>query len=282
MDFKDPENINKLMSIINDSGLDIKTVIDKLNESNNNFSIIYKEGRKPYVPIEQSDNVPEEYVSVQKFINNHNNKIDPKRLNVYLETLIKRNFYKIESNKFNIDVKPGTRMCYITNDFKWRSGGWLVDIKRNIDNDKLYILYKGFGGKIISLQVEDVMEFWLKDKEPVKKKSKKKNLEKKSIYDNPGLKTNFPIIVKDDLGQDVVLVYCRDNDKKRKVLESKKFKNISENGWMFNDFTQGFPLNEINLHDETLSQHNDNKINLHDETLSQHISRSKSRSRSRR
>ena len=210
--------------------------------------LVEKKGRKPYNPNKNRVAIPAEntrlpdksYLSIQKIINcGPNNTINTKELEKYLEKIKAKGFKKIELSELNL-IKLGSRIAYITKDNKWRSGGFLVSVSLSTttyDNQKtkpqIYFEYRAFNNALFSAQLIDISQIWIKEH------GHKKVVEKKAvIYAKPTEKTYYPVVVKDDFDEDVIIYYARDNFIKDRFINSKKFEKILDNGWSFEDGTQ--------------------------------------------
>lgn len=163
--------------------------------------MITKPGRQAYdpsiprEPLDPSKLKKPEFgvVSRQKTINiGPDGTADLEQLNKYKEILTKKGFEQIPPNDI-YDVKLGTRVAYLTTDNKWRSGGFLADIKNSntlhgtkklLDEYKIYIIYKGFNGAAFTVQLEDIGELWVRNKKKPKiSKREQKELKKKKMQE---------------------------------------------------------------------------------------------------
>jgi hypothetical protein len=226
-----------------------------------------KEGRKPYnkeeprlpidgIPLRET---PYDYVSIQDQINKGPGKtIDTEELLKYVEKLKKMGFEKLEPENYEI-IGPGERFGYVTNDNKWRSGGFLVSkdnsdsafidgqtIRHAYTETRPYILYRGFNNALYSLQIEDVFEFWHKPKRIAFTTNT-------VIFKKPVTFTNFPVTLPNDQGIDTVVYFARDSFIKKRFLTSIKYQRALEYGWMFDDGTQTLNLDVILLEQEDSS-----------------------------
>ncbi len=200
--------------------------------------IVKKKDRKPYnknEPRISEDNpreTPSNYKSIQKYINSNGGHIDSDKLDKYLAKLKSRGFVNITDI---YSILPGTRFVYITTDYKWRSGGFLISLElsnKSYDTTKLnkeykpYILYKGFNNAVFSLQVEDIHKIYIKQKT-----AKQKIIQIKE----PENITNFPVTAKNSNGDDEIIYYARDEFARNRYMNSKKYKKIVEDNheWEF-------------------------------------------------
>lgn len=239
----------------------------KSESSEEETNIIHKDGRKPYDENEPrfaegdhvNRDVPDDYVSIQQQINSGPGKtINMKVLLGYLDTLRNRGFVKIEPNLIS-EVPIGCRFAYISNENKWRSGGFLVSHNTSdsaydpelgivdgvYEEKRPFLMYKGFNNAVYSLQVDDVFEFWYLprvDPKVFKKKQNekraKKNASKIVILRKPLFSTDFPVTLLDNNGTEVTVFFGRDNTHRNRFANSNKYLKALENGWTFEDGTQ--------------------------------------------
>ncbi len=226
--------------------------------------MIQTPGRKPYDPsVPRIVDVsfgkikprqpPSNYESIQKYINGNSGEIVEERLELYLSKLLERGHYKIKPEEI-FGIVIGSKISYITKDNKWRSGGFLVSVHDSftrygeneedivIDENsvaKQYILYKAFNNAVFSLQLEDIVEFWIKNKSNRVRRAKAKEPNQKEIFKIPKKETKYPVYLLNDNGDHVVVYYARDNHVKYRFMNSMKFERASEEGWTFEDGTQG-------------------------------------------
>jgi hypothetical protein len=250
-------------------------------------NIIEKEGRQPYdanvprVVIESLySNVkprepPENYISKQKYINSNDGKINQEILDIYLQKLQEKGFVAVSPEDV-YTIRIGDRIAFIRNDNKWRSGGFLVDVKNSNtaygehnNNDekseyKPYVLFKAFNNAIFSLQVSDVYQFW------VKRPAEKKIQDTISIFKIPTIETQFPVYLLNDNEDLVIIYYARDNYSRNRFMSTRKFQCAQEYGWKFEDGTQGENFEEegqVVLDDAQVSEDED-ETQSRDETQS--------------
>ena len=62
-----------------------------------------------------------------------------------------------------------------------------------------------------------------------------KKLKKLSIFNKLNKKTDYPVVVKNELGENIVIYYARDNFIRDRFINSEKFQNALLNGWKFNE-----------------------------------------------
>lgn len=238
------------------------------NKSKISFDkIVHKEGRKPYdanepriadesIPGVFIREPPPGYQSIQRYINSEKgSKINKQRLELYLETLRKKGFVKISKDNL-YTLQPGSRFAYITKENKWRSGGFLIQVKESstkygeeydssLENEYTeynpFIIYKAFNNAVFSLQAEDIKEIWVKVK---KVKEKNKSGVK---FKNVGPETDYAVVLENDDGKDVVVYYARDNPTRDRFMNTKKFDRALDYGWVFEDGTQGIPMSKTSF-----------------------------------
>lgn len=222
--------------------------------------MIHIPGRKPYDPSiprtvldssgvkDRQISYDESRVSIQSFINGDNGHIVPERYEAYIKKLISRGFTKLEPDSI-YDLYPGLRMAYVTYDNRWRSGGFVLSVhdscteygEKEEDIDitekeyKPYILYKGFNNAVFSLQESDVKEFWIKDTLNKPKENKNEVI----IFKIPKYETNYPVLLLNNNGENVIVYYARDNYARNRFINTQKFQKALSGSWMFEDGTQG-------------------------------------------
>ena len=209
------------------------------------MALIEKEGRKAYdsrvhrIARGFPDRQPEEgYISWQTKINSGPGKtINENKLRNYLD---KHNYEEIEP-EFIDNLSPGSRIAYITNENKWRSGGFLIRIEQSFmdaegelyEEPKIYILYKSFNNAVFSVQLEDVNMFYTKKKMEI--------LMQKMIYfKRPIAETKFPVTLENADGDDIIVHFARDNFNQKKFMDTEKYKLSKQDPeiWAFEDGSQ--------------------------------------------
>jgi hypothetical protein len=242
----------------------VKAFKECIDDISNN--IVHKDGRRPYdkTVLREADEsvqgviatpVPTGYYSIQQHINSNKGRtINKPRLDEYLTKLKKKGWIQISVDDI-YSLQKGNRVAYITVDNKWRSGGFLVEIKDSaskydakkdkvIENRKKdaeykpYILYKAFNGSIFSLQAEDIQQLWTR---PKKVKGPKNDRVKFKV---PYEESSYAVILEDDDGEDVIVYYARDDYTRKRFMKTKKFERAETYGWVFDDDTQGTPVDK--------------------------------------
>jgi hypothetical protein len=171
--------------------------------------------------------------SVQKWINTGpGGTVNISSLNYYLnEYIINKGYLVFHKIKDLSKFPKGSRICYLTKDLKWRSGGFLVEISRSntlygtnqlLDHYKYYLAYKAFNNSLFHLQDEDIRDIYIKPKNV-----KKTNTGPVPIK-YPGEKTQFPVIVKN-----TIIKYCRDSSDRDRFMSSAKYQRILNYGYIF-------------------------------------------------
>jgi hypothetical protein len=204
------------------------------------------------------------YTNVQDYINIGPNKtVDETRLKTMLNFMSKNGWVILKNNEIeDYDFKARDLIKYVTNDKpedggirnityqntgesdtvvygssanKFRSGGWIIAKDGQViegDKGKKYIMYKphNLSQPPIPIQLENIKELYvfsadqleeLKSTRPVK-------------FNKPGKVTNYPVYLLDKNGEKVVVYYAKDNSKKTKFINTKKFERAQKNGWEFN------------------------------------------------
>lgn len=214
-------------------------------------TIVSKPGRISYVigehKIAYKDHkeTPSGYVSIQSKINTGpDGTVNIKELVKYLE---KSKFHKIDHTKKEhlLSMDPGCRVAYITKENKWRSGGFFICLnKSNNPNSSRrtksstgidFILYKAFSNGVYSLQIEDIASLYVTIKGKKKathstKKEKESRRRNCAVFNPLGPKTNFPVLLKDFYGNDVVVYYARSEYARKRFMDTDKFNTAREKG----------------------------------------------------
>ena len=267
----------------------IKALVECIDDVSKN--IVHKEGRQPYdksVLREADESVqgviatpaPTGYYSIQQHINSNKGRtINKPRLNEYLTKLKKKGWKQIPVDDI-YSLQKGNRVAYITVDNKWRSGGFLVEIKDSSSKydavkDKViedrsknaeykpYILYKAFNGSIFSLQAEDIQELWTRPKKV------KEERDSRAKFKVPYEESSYAVILEDDDGEDVIVYYARDDYVRKRFMKTKKFERAENYGWVFDDGTQGTPIDKesgikIQLLDDLENDSSDSDLDYFD------------------
>lgn len=216
--------------------------------------INYREGipgvRLPNIvkkPIEPTNPAPYGYLSIQDRINSRNGKIDPKQFNLHLREMVNQGWMELtDINEAERYIIPGMRIRYITKDKHFRTGGWVVLFKEEDDDKgivKKYIVYKAHNNVTFSLQYEDIDRLFFihgnkkrKDKKEVDKKVDEEGIKimqpryKKPIYDS-----DYPVYLNDKNGNKVGIYYADSKYKRKRFMESEKFKSAQKYGWSFHE-----------------------------------------------
>jgi hypothetical protein len=166
------------------------------------------------------------YLSIQDRVN-----ADPDFEVKYIDKLDENGWIKLANNSDILrDDLKGRHFKYrlngksISNAEKgtFRSGGMVVGMK---NGDPNFILYKAYNGCIFSLQLSDIEVIYMRD--PNKKiagNNKEKQILKTVYFDDPKNATIYPVYLKSRLtGEDVIVYYAKDNNKKERFMNTKKF-----------------------------------------------------------
>lgn len=217
--------------------------------------IVHTRGRKPYnksiprIAREDYENKqpPPDYVSWQSKINSNDNKtIDDDVLESYLN----ESTYEEFDIKNASNIPSGSRIAYIRKKpRRWCSAGWLSRVEESYEDvdgvpfkkKKKYILYRAYNNSCFSVQIEDISKIYVM-------MPKVREIIVKMIYfQQPKKRTNFPVIVQNSEGDDVVIYYAKDSFQQEKIENQKKSKKALEDpdGWLFEDGTQICNIDEI-------------------------------------
>lgn len=198
--------------------------------------------------------------NIQEWVNSNDNG-----------TLNKRNLEKLIHYSINVEgfhlinvkdpnellyLQPGGRCRYTTNNMcpnpgeigiennryeksytrssanKYRSGGWIISVKTLDDEnvDRPYILYRphvaGIGPQSIQLDYIDKFLYLPPNGSGAK-------CRKIATFVEPTNYSNFPVILKNENGDDVVVYYAKDNYKMQRFMNSEKMKRALKYGWKF-------------------------------------------------
>jgi hypothetical protein len=213
--------------------------------------MIHKEGRQPYNgDIERRaspgyvDRQPlESYVSWQSKINSGPNKtVNQEILDNYLEA------YRYQELDSVSRLSPGARIAYVTNDYRWRSGGFFIksEMSETQANGKVYedgphmfVLYKSFNNAVFSVQIEDIYKLY-------SKKPKEEKI-RRILFKKPTTVTIYPVVLKNSNGEDTVVYYARDSHNQASFKATKKYINANEqpDNWAFVDGTQELWIDDV-------------------------------------
>jgi hypothetical protein len=216
-----------------------------MSDEESEDDIVEIEGRKPYnkaVPRlareGYEDRQPEEgYVSWQSKINTGpKGTINEKVLERYLA---KSGYEEVDPEEID-RIPSGSRIAYITKSQKWRSAGWLsrveesetdIDGNEYEDGPRKYVLYKSYNNACFPVQVDDVEMFY------VMIPKAEIIITKMVEFKRPTRVTNFPIMIENSEGEEVVIAYARDEYNRKKFMATEKYKNASKDpeGWIFSD-----------------------------------------------
>jgi hypothetical protein len=210
--------------------------------------IVEIEGRKPYnkavprIAREGYENRQPDagYISWQSKINTGpKGTINEKVLERYLAS----SGYE-EVDPEDIDRIPsGARIAYITKSNKWRSAGWLSRVEESEtdadgnefeDGPRKYVLYKSYNNACFPVQVDDVEMFY------VMVPKVEVTVEKMIYFKIPQKVTNFPIMLTNSEGEEVIVGYSRDEYNRKKFMKTNKYKKAKEDpdSWAFEDGSQ--------------------------------------------
>ncbi len=213
-------------------------------------NIIALPGRIPYdktqykLAFKNQIDTPSGYRSIQSQINvGPGNTVNPSKLQKYL-TSSKGNFTLINYRdpRAIIAITPGIRIAYITRENMWRSGGFYISAQRgNQTSDEnfhyTHFLYKGFNNAVFSVQFSDIHMLYVKF--PIEKQIGL------VVYKDPGDETDYPVYIKNKLGQDVILAYCKTSWFQKRMINTLKYKKALRSGWVFENGTQQPSLSQF-------------------------------------
>jgi hypothetical protein len=206
--------------------------------------IIQTEGRRAYDRSKrrlardghEDRQAPTGYVSWQSKINIDNGEINQEILDKYLS-----DYHYVELQSVS-QLYPGSRIAYITNQNKWRSGGFFIrselsekkaDGTPYEDGPHMYILYKSFNNAVFSVQVEDIEKLYTRQ-------TNKIIVKKLITFKKPVKESNFPVKIMNINGNEVVIHYARDNYNRMLFLATKKYTTAKDDpeSWSFDDGSQ--------------------------------------------
>lgn len=173
--------------------------------------------------------------TIQNYINaSDDGTIVEARYNIYKKNLDKRGFQLIHPDNAR-EIAKGDRIAYVDTNNKWRSGGFVIEIHKNEE----FIQYKMFNGQVSQIQFSDIQDLWWQPKKEANKfKGVQFGEDDKIVLKKPDFISNYPVVLKNSKGKDVVVYYADDNSKKNRYMGTNKFKLISEFGWIFEDGTE--------------------------------------------
>lgn len=181
------------------------------------------------------------YGSILDYVNRgEDGTVDMDRLNEILRHMSENGWKEVVKSKDNIgSIKPSTQIRYLIRDedgLKFRTGGFFVRFYDQEDDPNLtdsYILYATHvRGVNRTLQYGNFEKMYMKEKV---KKVKVSKLEGKVIYKRPTNETNYPVYLKDEDGEDVVVYYAISKSKIDQFMNTNKYKRALKNGWEFDD-----------------------------------------------
>ena len=186
---------------------------------------LYERIPDKYIKHKQDFN-PDTYKSIQDRVNN-----DPDFEEEYFADLINKGWVKLSNNSDILNYPPGETFKYRLNgnsmskadEGTFRSGGFIVG--KPVDSDE-YILYKAYNGCIFPLQLNDILEVYVKDlKQQV------------MIFNRPTEITNNPVYLPHPVtGENIVIYYGKKPKDSRKFQTTKKFQTASKFlKWKFKD-----------------------------------------------
>ena len=164
------------------------------------------------------------YLSIQDKVNS-----DPEFEEYYMNKLINEGLVKLKNNEDILKFPPGETFKYRlngnslpnANEGTFRSGGFLIGKKENSEE---YILYKAFNGCIFSLQIKDIQEVYVKDKNKIFIK-----------FNYPEKITNYPVYLQNPITNERVVVYYA-----RSPSAQERFKNSLKYKTALNTLNWGF------------------------------------------
>ena len=163
------------------------------------------------------------YISIQSKVNS-----DPLFEKNYIEKLISEGWFKLK-NKNDIldDTMKGRHFKYRLNgksisgvkNGTFRSGG--IIIGKNEEDEK-YIMYKAYNGCLFPLQLDDILEIYIKQiNNDIGIPKQIKNTVK---FKRPVKITEYPVLLESPITkEDVVIYYAKDNYSRDRFKMSKKF-----------------------------------------------------------
>jgi hypothetical protein len=163
---------------------------------------------------------PDTYISIQTKVNN-----DSKFEKNYISKIVADGWVALKNVNDILLFPKGRSFKYRLNgnslsgipEGTFRSGGWLLGKNmEDKDNKEKYIMYKGYNGAIFSLQINDILEVYIK--------SSKKEI---PVFKKPDLNfiTNYPVYLPDpETNKQVVVYYAKDEYNRRRFMNSLKYK----------------------------------------------------------
>lgn len=187
---------------------------------------------------------PVDYTSIQSTINSNNGTVNEEELQKYIEKIAKKGYIHVPKTRIKkeiYNVSKGNCIKYITNDNKWRSGGFFIEINRSSSiyangevihykhtDPMYYILYKSYNNTVYSVQLDDIKDLWYL---PKYDKIKKKLV----VYKRPVNETKHVVYLKNLEEVDVPVFYGKDKYSVERFINSNKYRDASTYGWVFED-----------------------------------------------
>ena len=180
---------------------------------------------------------PRRYISIQEKVNS-----DPEFEKAYIDKLISEGWYSLkDKNDLLKDEVKGRHFKYRLNGKSisgessgtFRSGGIIIGKNKN---EKDYILYKAYNGCIFPLQLDDILEAYIKNPNvKIEGNKKEKKINKTVFFKKIGKITSFPVYLQSPLtGENIVVYYAKDNYTRDRFKMSKKFEYAFTTGdWGF-------------------------------------------------
>lgn len=195
---------------------------------------------------------PEGYPNLQKWINTGpGGKYNLDRLNELTNSMNAQGWSlvfcpdwkdTVNAESICMNLEKGNRIRYVTNSSPpsdktkevFRTGGWLIECDPEGDTGTGYILYRGHNCTIWSVQIDHLKYLWTISRENDEKNKKLRIAQKPAVFDPPGESTVYPVsLYHEGLGKEVIVYYAKDTYKKKRFMNTDKFKRAQANGWGF-------------------------------------------------
>jgi hypothetical protein len=192
------------------------------------------------------------YPNIQKAVNSGPREtINPRILKIVTDFQEREGWFEITLDEIMM-VNPGDRIRYITNSNppdpksaertvendkypmsfkhaprnKFRTGGWVI----SVDLVNRYILYRTHvtGCCPQSIQFDYIARLFYLPRD-----GSASSGSKPTKYRMPETVTNYPVMLKDRDGNDVVVYYAPSKSKQEKFMMTQKFENAMRNGFEF-------------------------------------------------
>ena len=160
---------------------------------------------------------PETYVSIQHKVNT-----DPLFEEKYFEKLIKDGWVALKDINNIFFLPAGKTFKYRLNgnslsrapEGTFRSGGWIIGKNEDDpENNNQYILYKAYNGIVFPLQLNDILEIYIKN--PKKEKP---------IFKKPTNITNYPVyLFSSETNKDEIVHYAKDEAHRTRFMNTLKY-----------------------------------------------------------